>query len=302
MNETDHKELKKGGMMRQAETGLFSVRLHVVGGRLATPQLRAIQEAADRFGRGEIHLTSRQGVEIPCVPQDALGALKEFLGSSGVGVGVAGPAVRTVTACQGCRVCPSGVIDSPELAEAVDRELYGKPVPHKFKVGISGCANNCMKAEENDAGIKGWIEPRWEATACTFCGVCQAVCPTKAISTSVDGGALIIDPTLCIGCGDCITSCPTGAMREEIRGYRIFAGGKFGRRPFLGKRILGVLRTKEEAMAAIRAVLDFFRAHGKSEERFGDTLQRTGFPALETFVKERTGPQIARTQPGGDSA
>jgi dissimilatory sulfite reductase (desulfoviridin) alpha/beta subunit len=79
-------------------------------------------------------------------------------------------------------------------------------------------------------------------------------------------------------------------MREKIRGYRVFAGGKFGRRPSLGKRILEVLRTKEEAMAAILAVLDFFREHGKPRERFGDTLQGTGFPALEAFVKERMGP------------
>ncbi len=275
--------------MRQAEAGLFSVRLHVVGGRLATPQLRAIQDAADRFGRGEIHLTSRQGVEIPFVPQDSLSVLKEFLAPSGVGVGVCGPTVRTVTACQGCRVCPSGVIDSPELAEAVDRELYGKPVPHKFKVGISGCVNNCMKAEENDAGIKGWIEPRWEKSACDFCGICEAVCPSKAIVISAGDGRLVIDPELCIGCGDCITSCPSGSMREKSHGYRIFAGGKFGRRPSLGKRILGVLRTKEEAMEAILAVLDFFRVHGKPRERFGDTLQGTGYPALETFVKGRTG-------------
>ena len=288
MNEADYKELKKGGMMRQPEAGLFCVRLHVVGGRLTTAHLQAIRNAADRFGRGEIHLTSRQGVEIPHVPQDALAALKEFLVPSGVGVGGAGPTVRTVTACQGNRVCRSGVVDSPELAKAVDREIYGTTVPHKFKVGISGCVNNCLKAEENDAGIKGWIEPHWEAPACNFCGACQAICPTKAIASSGDGLALIIDPSLCIGCGDCITACPTGSMREEYRGYRIFAGGKFGRRPILGKRILGVLRTKEETMAAIRAVLEFFRAHGKPRERFGDTLQRTGFPALETFIKEKT--------------
>ena len=100
---------------------------------------------------------------------------------------------------------------------------------------------------------------------------------------------MIIDPTSCIGCGDCIPSCPTGSMREESRGFRIFAGGKFGRRPSLGKKILGVLRTKEEAMAAILAVLVFFRDHGKPRERFGDTLQRTGLPALESFVKEKTG-------------
>ncbi|MBP2675526.1 MAG: nitrite and sulphite reductase 4Fe-4S region, partial [Deltaproteobacteria bacterium] len=194
---------------------------------------------------------------------------------------------RTVTACQGCRVCPSGVIDSPSLAAAVDREFYGKPVPHKFKVGISGCTNNSIKAEENDAGIKGWIEPRWDGTACTRCGICEAVCPTKAVSKSGAGEALTVDRSLCIGCGDCIVSCPTGSMREESRGYRLFAGGKFGRVPFLGKRILGVLKTEEEAVTAVAAVLEFFREHGKSRERFGNTLQRTGYPALETYVKEK---------------
>ena len=52
MNEADYKELKKGGMMRQAEAGLFSVRLHVVGGRLATPQLRAIRKRRTGSGGG----------------------------------------------------------------------------------------------------------------------------------------------------------------------------------------------------------------------------------------------------------
>lgn len=42
-------------------------------------------------------------------------------------------------------------------------------------------------------------------------------------------------------------------------------------------------------MAAIVAALDFFREHGKPRERFGDTLKRTGLPALVTFVSERTG-------------
>jgi hypothetical protein len=42
-------------------------------------------------------------------------------------------------------------------------------------------------------------------------------------------------------------------------------------------------------MAAILAVLDFFREHGKPRERFGDTLQWTGLPALESFVKVKMG-------------
>lgn len=292
MSERDYKELKKGGMMRQREAGLFSVRLHVTGGTLATPQLAAIREAADRFGRGEIHLTARQGVEIPHVPLESLSDLKAFLAPSGVGVGVCGPTVRTVTACQGCRVCPSGVIDTRELAEGIDREFYGKPAPHKFKFGLSGCANNCLKAEENDIGIKGWREPAWSGDACTFCGICEAVCPVNAVAVDPDGGAVTITLDGCIGCGDCIVSCPAAAMREGARGYRLFAGGKFGRVPFLGKRILPLLRTGEEVLEAVRAAVDFFVRNGKPRERFGDTLQRTGFDALETFVRERTGNRV----------
>src|SRR3990172_6426071 len=258
MNVVDFKELKKGGMMRQ--------------------------KAAERFGCGTIHLTARQGVEIPNVPTESLAAVKEFLGGAGVGVGVCGPTVRTVTACQGCRICPSGVIDAPELAVAVDREFYGKPVPHKFKVGISGCANNCLKAEENDIGVKGWIEPRWKRGPCGFCGICEAVCPSKAVSVCTERGTVSVDPAGCIGCGDCIESCPTGAMGIGNQGYRLYAGGKFGRIPFLGRRILDILRTPEEVVAAIQAVLEFYRAEGKQRERFGDTLQRTGFDTLESFL------------------
>jgi anaerobic sulfite reductase subunit C len=289
MREADYKELKKGGMMRQREAGLFSVRLHVVGGRLETAQLNAIQQAADLFGRGTVHLTSRQGVEIPFVPQERLAAVKEFLAPSGVGVGVCGPTVRTVTACQGCAVCPSGVIDSPGLAREIDGEFYGKPVPHKFKVGISGCANNCMKAEENDIGIKGFIQPRWTPGSCTFCGICEAVCPTKVVRVAKDEGAVRADLQGCIGCGDCIESCPAGAMAEGKRGYGIYAGGKFGRVPSLGRKILGILESPEEVLEAIRAAVGFFREHGRPRERYGDTLRMTGLEALEDHIRERLG-------------
>ena len=289
MNEADYKELKKGGMMRQREAELFSVRLHVVGGRLATGQLQAIRDAADGFGRGTVHLTSRQGVEIPFVPGESLAALKSFLARAGVGVGVCGPTVRTVTACQGCAVCASGVIDSQALAEMLDRELYGQAVPHKFKIGISGCANNCIKAEENDVGIKGWIEPRWSPDPCTRCRVCEAVCPSKVVRIPDGPGAEAVDLSGCVGCGDCIAVCPTGAMEEGARGCRIFAGGKFGRMPSLGRPVLGVLSTPEEILAAVRAVVALFREHGRPKERFGDTLRRMGFQSLEDELNERTG-------------
>jgi len=284
VSEIDYRELKRGGVMRQQGTDRFLVRLHLVAGRLSSGQARAVAEAAEHYGSGALHLTSRQGIEIPDVSSAALTGLKDFLAPHGIGFGVCGPTVRGVTACQGCRVCPNGVIDSASLANEVDRAFFGKQAPHKFKIGISGCANNCLKAEENDLGVKGWIEPLWSGEGCTGCGLCVAVCPVKAVRTVGDGGPVEIESSRCIGCGDCIISCPSASMAEKTRGSRVFVGGKLGRVPFLGQPVFGVLKSREEILAVIAEALEFFRLHGRARERFGDTLQRTGFEALEAHV------------------
>jgi dissimilatory sulfite reductase (desulfoviridin) alpha/beta subunit len=161
--------------------------------------------------------------------------------------------------------------------------------PHKFKVGISGCANNCLKAEENDLGVKGWIEPRWSGEGCTGCGLCIAVCPVQAVRIGVESGAVEIETARCIGCGDCIVSCPTASMVEHARGCRIFFGGKLGRVPFLGRPVFGVLSGTSGVLGVIAEALEFFRLHGRARERFGDTLQRVGFQALAEHVGDMIG-------------
>lgn len=284
MNGLDPKEMKKKGMIPQTTEGLFAVRVRVAGGNLGTRGLEAIREAADRFGRGRVHLTARQGVEIPDVPLDALPAIKAFLAEAGITVGGGGPTVRTVTGCPGCVTCRRGVIDSPSLAAAIDRELYGRPAPHKFKIGVSGCPNNCIKAEENDAGVKGWIEPRVAGRPCSPCETCRAACPVDAIRAG-EGGGPVIDGDACIGCGDCIPACPSECIVAHRRGYVVFAGGKMGRVPVLGRRVTGVLDTEAEALKAVAAVLEFFRENAKGRERFASVLKRTGFPALEAFLR-----------------
>ena len=133
----NYKELKKGGFMRQRQPNYFSMRLKSVGGHFTTEQLATIQSVAEKFGRGYIHLTSRQGIEIPFIHIDDIEAVKKFLAEGGVEVGVCGPRVRTITACQGNAICPSGLIDTAKIAADLDSRCGGRELPHKFQVPSS---------------------------------------------------------------------------------------------------------------------------------------------------------------------
>jgi dissimilatory sulfite reductase (desulfoviridin) alpha/beta subunit len=285
--EIDYATLKKGGFMRQRQKNRFSLRLRVIGGQLTAEKLAKISEIADRYGHGYIHLTARQGVEIPFIDFDDIEEIKGELATVGLAPGACGPRVRTVTACQGASICPSGLIETSELAEEVDARYFGRELPHKFKIGVTGCKNNCLKAEENDIGIKGGMLPSWEAALCTFCGLCTAVCPTDAIEKAgIDGRqTLRLKEDACIFCGKCAKSCPTDAWTGRS-GYLLSFGGTFGNNLFFGIPLLPILFEKKELFAAIDAAIAFFDEHGKAGERFVKTVERAGWDALRNQLAD----------------
>lgn len=52
--------------------------------------------------------------------------VKEELAKGGCKPGVCGPRVRTVTACQGNQICPSGNIDTYDIAKKLDARYYAR--------------------------------------------------------------------------------------------------------------------------------------------------------------------------------
>ena len=109
---------------------------------------------SEKYGDGYVHLTSRQGVEIPFIKLDDIDEVKAALAEGNCEPGVCGARVRTVTACQGNAICPSGCIDTYSLANEISDRFFAMELPHKFKFGLTGCQNNCLKAEENDIASK----------------------------------------------------------------------------------------------------------------------------------------------------
>lgn len=269
--------------MRQKQKGYFSLRLAVVGGNLTAENIRTVSEVAEKYGHGYVHMTSRQGIEIPFIRFEDVEKVREELAKGGVKPGVCGPRVRTVTACQGSEICPSGCIDTYDIAKELDKRYFGRELPHKFKFGVTGCQNNCLKAEENDLGIKGGMVVSFDAEACIGCGVCVKACREGALTQVQDG--IELDSAKCNNCGRCVKACPADAWKGES-GYIVSFGGLFGNRIYKGESIVPIIRDKETLFRVADAAVKFFEEHANAGERFRLTLQRVGEEEFRRVIQE----------------
>ena len=280
---TDYSKLKANGFMLQKQKDTFSMRLRVLGGNISVEQLDTISKVAKKYAQGYVHLTSRQGVEIPFVKLEDIDAIVEELHQGGVELGASGPRVRTVTACQGGRCCPRGCIDAYEIAEELDKRYFGKTLPHKFKFGVTGCPNNCLKAEENDLGVKGGMEVAWNEENCVRCGACVRICRRKAISL-VDG-KIVFDKDKCHRCGKCARLCPKKAISGKP-GFVVSFAGTFGNDVVRGKNILPMIESKDALFRVTDVTLEYFEKNAQKGERFVKTLERLGWEDFTNKVRD----------------
>jgi len=64
------RDLKSTGFLKQVQPNLYSVRLRIPAGDLTASQSTGIAAASERFGTGDIHITTRQSIEIRNIPFD----------------------------------------------------------------------------------------------------------------------------------------------------------------------------------------------------------------------------------------
>ncbi|MCC4770292.1 4Fe-4S dicluster domain-containing protein [Methanosarcina sp. DH2] len=269
----DLSSIKSKGFLPQRQENMFSMRLKVVSGNLDAEKLRAIADAAEKYGSGYVHITSRQQIEVPFVKLEDVEAAINELEKQGISGGSAGKKVRAIVACQGNRVCRHGLIDCQNLAHMIDEKYFGEAVPKKLKIAVTGCPSACMRPQDNDFGIMGTVRPEIREENCVGCKLCEKACKMGAITVLEDKAH--IDTGKCILCGACIAACRKDALKAEKTGCTIFVGGRAGRQPRQGIKLLE-LADEKQLFSILEKTFEYYRKEGLDGERLGELIDRLG--------------------------
>lgn len=152
-------DCKSRGFLINRGTEEFSARIVTKNGVVASEDMEKFAEIAKKYGNGKMILTTRLSIELPGIPYEQTEAVSRETEALGYEVGGTGAKIRPVVCCKGT-TCIYGRVDTQELAEEIYERFYigwgQEKLPHKFKIAVGGCPNNCVKPDLNDFGIAGF--------------------------------------------------------------------------------------------------------------------------------------------------
>ena len=302
------KKLKKNAFRVTKERGLTASRVRVPGGHLEAKYLSRLQEIAERYGNGTIHITNRQGFEIPGIPFEKVPEVNRLLqelidgleiNQETEGEGYPASGTRNIIACIGNRVCPYGCYDTTGFAKRIEKAVF--PNDLHFKIALTGCPNDCAKVRMHDLGIMGMTLPQFHPERCVSCGACVKSCARKSVEAlKTVNYRPQRNEGKCIGCGECVLSCPNGAWtRSEKKYYRLTLLGRTGKKnPRLGQDFIK-WADEESIIKIILNTYDYVeqyidRTAPGGKEHIGYIVDRTGFEEFKRWaLKDVELPEIA---------
>jgi sulfite reductase (NADPH) hemoprotein beta-component len=155
--------LVNGTYGQRQEGTLSMVRVKLPQGIVSADQVEALAEVASRHGRGFVHVTTRQNVQLHFIPLDEVGTILARLAESGLTTREAcGNAIRNVTTSPTAGVAADEVFDPVPYAEAITRHFLRHPLaaklPRKFKIAVNGGGDDHSYAPVNDLGYHARLD------------------------------------------------------------------------------------------------------------------------------------------------
>jgi len=141
------------GVIIQRDKKTYAVAPHIPCGVVKPETLRKIADVAEKYGAQALKITSAARIAIVGIDEKNVDDIWSELGMSpGFAVGLC---VRSVKACPGTTFCKRGMHDSLSLGLKLDEKYHGAELPGKFKIGVSGCPNQCAETCIKDIGLVG---------------------------------------------------------------------------------------------------------------------------------------------------
>ena len=142
----------------QRDKQTYAVAPHIPCGVVNGETLRKLADVAEKYNAAALKITSAARIAIVGLKEEDIDNVWSELGMSpGAAVGLC---VRSIKACPGTTFCKRGIQDSLGLGLKLDEKYHGLQLPAKFKLGVSGCPNQCAETCIKDIGLvglpKGW--------------------------------------------------------------------------------------------------------------------------------------------------
>ncbi|MCK9278427.1 MAG: 4Fe-4S binding protein [Methanoculleus sp.] len=284
----DHTLYSRGGIITERNADYATIRLRVPAGVLSAAQVKQLARISEKYGDGSLHLTMRQTVEIPHVNPENLKKIVKALDKNGTPIGAEYNEVVNIMACPGTERCKYANCETIDLARQVDERVFGKELPIRLRIAISGCTYMCNSPLLNDIGIIGRIRPLRTPGLCTGCGTCVEYCKQCAIV--LKNGISVLDESKCVQCGVCVHSCPYHLLKSEYAHYQITIGGRRGATPAAGKELVTV-ETEEEVVEVVDRIVYWIYRNAWSGRPLADQMDEIGFDKFAEGIQKEFGPK-----------
>ena len=143
---------EKGVIIRR-DKQTYAVAPHIPCGVVSPETLRKLADVAEKYGAAALKITSAARIALVGLKEEDVDNVWSELGMKpGAAIGLC---VRSIKACPGTTFCKRGIQDSLGLGLKLDEKYHGLELPGKFKLGVSGCPNQCAETCIKDIGLVG---------------------------------------------------------------------------------------------------------------------------------------------------
>lgn len=146
------------GVYEQRQADTYMVRIRCAAGVVTPSQLEGVAVIASQYGVYDIHITSRQELQIHYVKlDDIIPAIKELKKIGLATRGGGGNTIRNIVSPEDAGVNPQEIFDVTPYVSALTTRLISESdswtLPRKFKIAFSGSAEDKGYATISDIGF-----------------------------------------------------------------------------------------------------------------------------------------------------